>query len=113
MIGTCSGTHIVNQVVDAEEASDLSLKISRNCSGAVTLNQGGAAVTFADCDALQVAKAILAAAGYDGISLYRNLGGLCVDVGDDDPPDAENDDLQALQRSEPVNEQPVILEGGE
>jgi hypothetical protein len=86
MIGSCSGTHISNQVVVAQ----------RDLTGLVTLSQGRSAVTFADRDALRVAKAILAAAGYDGISLYRDLGGLCLDVGDGDPPDAENDDLQEL-----------------
>jgi hypothetical protein len=72
------------------------LEISRDADGLMTLIQDGAAVTFADRDALRVAKAILAAAGYDGISLYRDLGCGCIDVGDDDPPDVQNDELQEL-----------------
>jgi hypothetical protein len=76
MIGSCSGTHISNQVVVAQ----------RDLAGLVTIGQGKSSVTFADRDALRVAKAILAAAGYDGISFYRNLGRVFVDGGDDDPP---------------------------
>jgi hypothetical protein len=72
----------------------VTLEITSDEAGIVKLEQSGAAVTFADRDATRVAKAILVAAGYHGVQFYRELNRFtCLDVNDDDPPDAVNPEL--------------------
>jgi hypothetical protein len=91
------------------------LEITSDEAGIVTLEQSGAAMTFADRDAIRVAKAILAAAGYHGVQFFREVNRFtCLDVYDDDLPDAINPELldRHNRPAAPAGVAPTDLFGG-
>ena len=64
------------------------LGISSDGAGSVLLQQADSAVSMPDYEAVRVARAILAAAGYGDVSFYRSPNGMmCYDLEDDDAPD--------------------------
>jgi hypothetical protein len=83
-------------------------------AGLVTLTQGGVSLSFVDRDALAVAREILSAAGYEWIMMHHNVGGWCLDVGEAEPPDSENDNLQETiaRRFRNQPEAPDLFERG-
>jgi hypothetical protein len=81
------------------------IEISGEGGGFVKIEQMRGCVTFADRDAVRVAKAILAAAGYGPVELSRWIGCGFVELGDDDLPD-----ISLHQRGLPRGHQPPKTE---